>query len=376
MHSSEDFFLPDYPAVSDVWKDLQQEKRPIVVYGMGNGADKLLLRFAEYGISVADFFASDGFVRGHSFHGKRVLSFSEIREKYKEFRIVLSFASNRKDVLSMLYEMKEQYGITMPDLPVCGDGTFNAAFYNAHFDEVNATDTILADEQSKRLYRSILQYKLSGDIGYLARELSTPEECYALFETERIRTAIDAGAYNGDTVRELLLINPKIKHMIAIEPDQRNYKKLDTFAKSMIGTDITAIHAAVGKENGTVLLNASGNRNTTLSEGSYKKRSEEVGLVKIDSLATDTNVDYIKYDVEGAERDALIGSRETILRDRPYLTVSAYHRNEDIFALPLMLHEWLPDYLFYFRRTPSLPAWELRLIAVPKEKSAIFGREG
>lgn len=376
MSFSYEILLPAYPAASDTWESLKAETRPIVIYGMGNGADKLLSRFEEYGISAADFFASDGFVRGHSFHGKRVLSFSEIREKYTDFRIVLSFASNRADVLSMLYDIHERYGMTMPDLPVCGDGTFNAAFYNAHYDEIVATDAILADERSRQLYRAILHYKLSGNVSYLQRELSTPEECYSLFNADSIAVAIDAGAYNGDTASELLRINPHVKHMIAIEPDKRNYTKLARFAEGVTDAKITAIHAAVGKENGIACFHASGNRNATLVGGSFKQRSEDVPLVTVDKIAENITVDYIKYDVEGAEYDALLGSRETILRDRPYLTVSAYHRNEDIFALPLLLHEWLPDYCFYYRRTASLPAWELRLIAVPKEKSAVIGREG
>ena len=68
--------LPDYPCKSDMWDVLSKEDRPIVVYGMGNGADKLVERFEKYNIKISDFFASDGFVRGHFFHGFRVKSFS------------------------------------------------------------------------------------------------------------------------------------------------------------------------------------------------------------------------------------------------------------------------------------------------------------
>ena len=46
-------------------------------------------------VFVDDFFASDEFVRGHYFHGKKVLKFSEARQKYDDFIILLSFASWR-----------------------------------------------------------------------------------------------------------------------------------------------------------------------------------------------------------------------------------------------------------------------------------------
>ena len=75
------YILPAYPCREDMWDIIKKEKRPIVVYGMGNGADKLLAHLSLYGVEVADFFASDGFVRGHFFHGKRVKSFSEIKEE-------------------------------------------------------------------------------------------------------------------------------------------------------------------------------------------------------------------------------------------------------------------------------------------------------
>ena len=61
---------------NDLWTYLANTAKPIVMYGMGNGADKILKVCDEKGIEIKDFFASDGFVRGHSFHGKRVLSYT------------------------------------------------------------------------------------------------------------------------------------------------------------------------------------------------------------------------------------------------------------------------------------------------------------
>ena len=365
-------YLPPFPAKEDVWTALEKENRPIVVYGMGNGADKLLLRFAERKIEVADFFASDGFVRGHSFHGKRVLSFSEIKEKYEDFHIVLSFASNRAEVLSLLYAIDGEYDMTMPDLPVVGEDTFTKEFYNEHEKEIKASYDLLFDEASRRLFGTVLSYKLSGKIGHLRECLSTPAECYAPFRFDLVKTAIDAGAYNGDTAEEMLGINPNISHIVAIEPDKRNFKKLSE--KVSVLPSLHPINAAVADKEGITEFSASGNRNSTLNEGSYKKKVESVPLITVDSLAL--SPDYIKYDVEGAEEAALIGSKETIRRSRPFLTVSLYHRNEDIFALPLLSSRLAEDYRFYLKRTPSLPAWELRLICVPTEKSVSEYGEG
>ena len=85
--------LPAYPAVDDVWKILGREHRPIVVYGMGNGADKILDELTRRGISVSGVFASDGFVRHQQFRGFTVLSYAEAVERDGDIIVLLCFES-------------------------------------------------------------------------------------------------------------------------------------------------------------------------------------------------------------------------------------------------------------------------------------------
>ena len=157
------FPLPPYPLTEDLWDRLARETRPIVVYGMGNGADKLFDRLAEYGVLPQNIFASDGFVRGHSFRGMRVMSFSEIKETYSDFVILLSFASNREEVLAMLKDIDSSYEMYVPDMPVAGvEEYFDKAFYNAHYDEILAAYKALSDESSRDAFAAVINYKLSG----------------------------------------------------------------------------------------------------------------------------------------------------------------------------------------------------------------------
>ena len=88
--------------------------------------------------------------------------------------------------------------------------------------------------------------------------------------------------------------------------------------------------------------------------------------MKIDTAVADSPVEYIKYDVEGAELEALIGTARVIERNKPALLVSAYHRSEDVFKLVGYLKEKYPDYSLYMRRTLCLPAWEIAVIAVKR----------
>ena len=46
-----------------LWERLQSESRPIVLYGMGDGAEKIFSVCKERGIPVSGVMASDAFVR-------------------------------------------------------------------------------------------------------------------------------------------------------------------------------------------------------------------------------------------------------------------------------------------------------------------------
>ena len=353
--------LPEYPVVTDMWDLLAQESRPIVVYGMGNGADKLIERFKKYNIEISDFFASDGFVRGHTFHGMRVKSFSEIKETYPEFVIVLSFASNRQDVIEMLEKIDSEHEMYVPDMPVAGEEYFDREFYNAHYDEIVKAFELFADEESKNAYASIINYKLSGKMQYLMDAYSNKDELYAELSSSPIETYIDAGAYNGDTAKEAIKYFPDLGEIIAIEPDPRNYKKLLRFSEEIESPRITTVNAAVWNKGGAGEFSSSGNRNSSISStSSYQHKETDVSLISIDSL--NLSPDYIKYDVEGAELEALEGTRDTIERAHPILLVSLYHRSKDIFEIPNYLAKEYPFYRIVLRRLKCLPAWEIDLL--------------
>jgi hypothetical protein len=84
----------------------------------------------------------------------------------------------------------------------------------------------------------------------------------------------------------------------------------------------------------------------------------EIPCVSIDSVATGRKFDYIKFDVEGKELDAIRGGKNTIKRDRPKMLVSAYHKSDDYFSIPLLIKSINPDYKVYMRHYPYVPAWD------------------
>ncbi len=348
----------------DLWSYLASTNKPIVMYGMGNGADKILAVFEKYGINISDFFASDGFVRGQQFHGKTVLSFSAVKEKYKDFIVVVSFGTSLPDVLSNIYSIAATHELYAPDVPVCGETLFTLEFYKENFEKFNVAFALLCDEESKRIYSNIVKFKITGKISYLKDAVNDKSCERELLKFDRYSTFIDCGAYNGDTARKFISDCKNATEIYAIEPDRKNFKKL--FAYSVNETNATVIPFNFGAwcEHSTAEFALGGNRNSAIGTQNMKK-TETVELDTVDSLSV-INADYIKYDVEGAEREALLGSVKTVAASSPDLLVSLYHRSEDLFSLPLLVNELFPSYTLYLRRFEYVPAWDINLYAIKR----------
>ena len=88
-----------------------------------------------------------------------------------------------------------------------------------------------------------------------------------------------------------------------------------------------------------------------------------ISFDSVDNAITEP-VSFIKMDIEGAEKKALDGAKETIKKYKPKLYVCAYHRNEDFFALPEKILSLNPDYNIFLRHHPYIPAWETNFYCV------------
>ena len=350
--------LPDYPQSTDMWEHLKNTNKPILMYGMGNGADKILAELDKRGVEVADFFASDGFVRGHHFHGKRVLSYSEAKEMYGSFVVLLAFGSSLDEVISNVKRIASEQELYAPDVPVCGKEIFDSAFYNDNYADIRRAYESLADDVSREIFASIVRFKLSGDITYLTDTVC--DEGQGLYDHSRYKVCVDAGAYRGETAAELIELNPDIERIYALEPDLRSYKKLCTYAEGE--RRVIPVNCGAWSESCDGRFSSQGNRNSSFTDsGEVLTR-----LDKIDNIIGEDIPDYIKYDVEGCESEALDGSRKTISEHYPDLLVCVYHRSRDIFAIVNKIKEEYPSYNIYTRRKKYIPAWDVYVCATKK----------
>jgi FkbM family methyltransferase len=342
---------------------------------MGNGADKILAVCAARGISVAGVFASDGFVRGHSFHGMRVATWSEIKETYgaENVIVLLSFATSLPDVMERIRSIAAEAELYIPDVPVFGDGLFDAAYARAHWGELEATAELFCDARSREVFWQVVAFRLSGRIEHLEAAFDARETTVAeILRPGKMQTALDLGAYNGDSVRawiaDVRAAGGCPRRIWAMEPDARNFRKLSAYAETETEVEVIPVPAAAWSREETLVFEDSGNRNASVGDNRSSSLSErprkvkEIAAMAPDSVLAGASVDYIKYDVEGSEAEALAGSERTIDACHPMLAVSLYHRIEDLWRLPLRIRERHPEYRGFALRLPvGIPAWDLML---------------
>ena len=341
----------------NVWDTLKDSDKPLVLYGMGLGAEKIMSELEQRGMRADDIFASDEFVRGHSFKGYKVLRYSEVCEKYKDFNVVLCFASHIDEVIDRIAEIDSEHTVFAPDVPVAGGGLFTREYITENEEKFERAYSLLADEESKRVYKDILNFKVSGKIKYLLSSFCDKSKVYSdilnLNENEEI---IDLGAYDGDTIKEFTAATGgKYKHITALEPDKKSYKKLLKNTDGM--KNISTLNMGVWSKRDTLIFDAEAGRNSKLSA-----EGVSVEVTDIDSLNIAPT--FIKADIEGSEMKALEGAEKTIKKYLPKLYICAYHRNEDLFALPLKIKELSEKYKIYFRHSKYIPAWESNFYCV------------
>ncbi len=350
----------------DIWSFLKTVDKPILIYGMGNGADKIISIFEKYGIEYKDVFASDGFVRGHSYRGKTVISYSQACEKYgNNFIIIVSFGSKLPEVIDRIFDLESTHLVFCPDVPVCDGEIFNEEFFDIHENELYTARNLLFDEISRRTYDDIVRFKLTGMPRYLKSTAFSESEVDSILKLDTYSSYADLGAYNGDTIKKYSEICPNISTIYAFEPDTRNFKKLSKYCEELQGIDTYIFNSAVCECDKMLEFVSSGNRNSSgASSGSFKHKTVQIEGKAIDNVIE--SVDFVKYDVEGLEYKALLGSKELIKRCEPDLLVSMYHKSEDMYELPILVNKLSQNYKLILRRLPYIPAWDLNLYAIKK----------
>jgi FkbM family methyltransferase len=215
--------------------------------------------------------------------------------------------------------------------------------------EVRKAASLWQDDFSRQEYLNHVRWRALGDQNALGPPVD--EKQYfpdSLYRTDDREVFVDCGAYIGDTAEELVRRNAAFSRIVAIEADPANFARLTKWIATLdapVASRINPLNIAVGAKRGNLRFQASGNDGARLAADG----NVVVECVPIDQLAPAIAPTFIKMDIEGAELDALEGARRTIQRHRPLLAVCVYHKQDDLWRIPLFINAMVEDYRFFLR---------------------------
>lgn len=160
---------------------------------------------------------------------------------------------------------------------------------------------------------------------------------------------VDVGSHLGTFTR--FALNRGARLVLAFEPNPTNiacFKR--TFQREMRDGRVLLVEAALWETSGTLSFSppVAGNSGT----GSVRAAGDNPGLMIVPATTLDETVqrlklerlDFLKMDIQGAERLALLGARQSLARFGPRIVLDIDHRPDDPTVLPQVVREARPGY--------------------------------
>jgi len=187
-------------------------------------------------------------------------------------------------------------------------------------------------------------------VPYLLAEHDWMSERHPVSNVRPGDIVLDCGAHIGIFTQRAL--DQGAAKVVAIDPDPVQIECLRrNFAQEIEAGRVILVEKGVWSSSGTLPLNV-GVQNSGMSSLVAETGGDtlDVPVTTIDELVADLaleRVDYIKLDIEGAEREALKGGLATIRKFQPRILLEAYHRPDDMEVLPEILYRTHPEYVPY-----------------------------
>ena len=167
---------------------------------------------------------------------------------------------------------------------------------------------------------------------------------YESYFPKKTKDFIDVGYFDGLTSYNLIKKYKSIRNIIAI--DAFNLKKnfFFKFLNKKVNFKFLKFAASNKKKIDKIYFHP------VSTDNSIKFKTNKFKLInfdKIDNKIKELNKEsFIKFDIEGAELEALKGMKKLIQKFKPNLAISIYHGKNDIFEIPYYL---IKNYNKYYK---------------------------
>lgn len=381
-------------------EDIQGRK--IILFGAGNHSNWLINQYFSHG-EVFEIWDNNGDKTGKQIGGyKVILPPVDLSDVEKDEYVILISVVDERAIIDITRQLKDMGLKHIYPAAVMNNANtierYNADF-SKKFHELNSYKIIqnhereilkvrelLADEKSKYVYDAIVEktkYNFS-DYSDICDDIYDHYFSDDFFVYGNNEVFIDGGAFLGeDTIRLADRIGKEnIRRAYCFEPDMTNYLRCIRNLNRYFGDSDDSVHdneeyykgnqfsvyrAGMWNENNRIGFVSYGSHASVFSQLRNAISDEQAIACKLDDVVSDEDkVTLIKMDIEGAEIPALQGAEKIIKKDNPKLAICIYHMIEDLWKIPLYIHELVPDYKIYIRHhTPQF--WDSVVYAQKEE---------
>lgn len=342
-----------YHPKDDLLATLSKSNARAVIFGAGAVgkviANRLLSRWKTLNGKIAAF--CDNFKTGNcdEFHIP-IVSPQELFVHYQDAIIIV--AVNNDEINAEIYRQILDMGFQQEKIFRCylgyefNEGIYNIDGLNKYRDGYKWAYEFFEDTISKK----IILNRMRRYLACFDMEHSPVEEQY--FEKDVIRLSerevfVDGGSYTGDTALAFIRrMEERYDFIYGFEPERKNFDK----AKSNLENyrDIELINKGLWSKTAQLSFHVDNIASTIAENGEIF-----ISVISLDEFfatgETKRLPTFIKLDIEGAEKQALLGMKNVIAQSHPKLAISVYHKPEDIYELPQLIMKLGKGYKFTLR---------------------------
>lgn len=212
----------------------------------------------------------------------------------------------------------------------------------------------------------------------LVTNFAIEQYCYpGWVEVNEHDVFFDCGAFVGETTCWAL---QKGAQVYAFEPFKENFDLLTANLKHNGYTNHHCFNCAVEDQNTVkniclvpghessafIVKEDNALFQSTMRSNAEEREEHKINCVRIDDFVKSAKAvpTLIKMDIEGSELSALKGAAETIRQHQPKLAICLYHKNIDLWSIPLYIKSLVPEYKLFCRE--NAPGSEFVLYAATK----------
>lgn len=343
----------------------------LYVWGCASTA-KMVTEYIESAssVKVTAYIVDDLYYRDELYNNRKVIKFSQWKQIAKNGDYVVIGFTNEERAQELMDRLGEGIQGLYFYFPYSSNAYGQCLTYEKYCefqDEFNKVYNLLEDQLSKDTMERFLDGCINGRIDALNECKAIGQYFNELTQCYQVGCFVDCGAYTGDTIEAAKsFYGDRLTKIVSFEPDEKNIQLLKERVEKC---------GMKEKQLCLVTMGSWSKRDTLYfsSDNSSSSISEEGDItIEVDSIdhvlePFSEKIDYIKMDVEGSEKESLLGATNTIQKYHPILAICVYHRPEDLYELTQTIIELADGYPYkFFLRYYGPDLRELVLYALPE----------